>query len=69
MPEGGEPITFDSTMTRLSGMLARLRDREEGQTLAEYALILVLVAMACLAGLTLLGGSVSSVFNSAANAL
>ena len=43
--------------------------REEGQGLVEYALILVLVAIAVIALLTLLGGTVGDVFSSIADAL
>ncbi len=37
--------------------------REEGQGLVEYALILVLIAIVVIAVLTILGTTVSSVFN------
>jgi pilus assembly protein Flp/PilA len=37
--------------------------REEGQGLVEYALILVLVAIAVIALLTILGNTVSTVFS------
>ena len=43
--------------------------REEGQGLVEYALILVLVAIAVIALLTLLGETISDVFDSVVNAL
>jgi len=43
--------------------------REEGQGLVEYALILVLVAIVVIAVLTILGQSVSQVFEDIANAL
>ncbi len=43
--------------------------REEGQGLVEYALILVLVAIAVIAVLTLLGGQVSTVFQDITAAL
>ena len=36
--------------------------REEGQDLAEYALLLGLIAIVCFAAITLLGGNVSQVF-------
>ena len=39
--------------------------REAGQGMVEYALILVLVALAAIAALQLLGGSVTTVFTSA----
>ena len=37
--------------------------REEGQGLAEYALIIVLVAIAVVGALTALGGQIDSVFS------
>ena len=40
-----------------------LRFREEGQTLVEYALILVLVSTAAFTLLSAIGGFPSSVFN------
>ena len=36
---------------------------EEGQTLVEYALIIVLIAIVVIAALTLLGPTINSVFN------
>ncbi|MGI8730544.1 MAG: Flp family type IVb pilin [Solirubrobacteraceae bacterium] len=39
-----------------------IKEREEGQGLVEYALILVLVSIAAIATLTILGTSVSTVF-------
>jgi len=38
--------------------------REEGQTLAEYALILALIAVAVIAAVVFLGGNISGIFNS-----
>jgi pilus assembly protein Flp/PilA len=59
-------------MNRLRNMMSRLAvfrlgdlsvpRREEGQTLVEYALILVLIAIVVIVVLTLLGGKISSVF-------
>ncbi len=43
--------------------LSSLRDREEGQAMVEYALILFLVSVVSIAILTTLGTKVSSVFN------
>ena len=43
--------------------------REEGQTLSEYALILVLIAVVAIIAITLLGNQISAVINSIANAL
>ena len=42
---------------------------EEGQGLAEYGLILALIAVVCIAALTLLGTSVSSTLQSINGAL
>ena len=43
--------------------LTALRDREEGQAMVEYALILALVSVAAVGVLSLLGTSVSSIFD------
>jgi len=43
--------------------LTSLRDREDGQAMVEYALILALVSVAAVAILKTLGGSVSSIFD------
>jgi pilus assembly protein Flp/PilA len=40
--------------------------REEGQGLVEYALIIVFVALVAIAGLTLLGGNINTMFNTLA---
>ena len=50
-------------------MFARAMDEEEGQGLTEYALILALIAVVAIAALTLLGGKVTAVLNSAASSL
>ena len=42
--------------------LSSTRDREEGQAMVEYALILFLVSIASIVVLTTLGGKVSSLF-------
>ncbi len=43
--------------------------REEGQSLAEYALILALIAVVAIAALTLLGGNVSGILEQIAKQL
>lgn len=40
-----------------------VRDREEGQALVEYALILALISVVSIAILTTLGGQINSVLN------
>ena len=56
-----------SLPTRAYLALRSVRDREEGQALVEYALILFLVSVVSIAILTTLGGKVSSVFNEIVN--
>ena len=49
-------------------LLARL-EREEGQTMVEYAFLVAFIALVVLAAVTLLGSSISSLFNSIATHL
>jgi pilus assembly protein Flp/PilA len=46
--------------------MARVVQEQDGQGLSEYALILALVAMACLVALGLLGGTLASILTSVA---
>ncbi|MBV9787660.1 MAG: Flp family type IVb pilin [Chloroflexi bacterium] len=50
-------------------MLRNFFAREEGQGLVEYALILVLIAIVVIGVLTVLGGKVSSVFETISSSL
>ena len=50
-------------MERFFVMVNFLKSNEEGQGLAEYALILVLVAIVCDAALIFLGGSINNVLS------
>ena len=43
--------------------------REEGQGLAEYGLILALVAVVCIGAVTLLGANISGVLNQLAGSI
>lgn len=43
--------------------MARLRDRQEGQTMAEYALILGLIAIFVIVALVFLRGTIADLFN------
>lgn len=52
----------------LGGLAARLR-REEGQTMTEYALILVLIVVVTAAVVVTLGTKISSVFNNVTGSL
>ncbi len=44
-------------------LVARFFSREEGQGLAEYALILALIAIIAIAALILLGGNISAILH------
>jgi len=57
--------TINLALTR---MYARL-EREEGQALVEYALIIALIALLAVGGLTLAGQNVNSMFSSIADKL
>jgi Flp pilus assembly pilin Flp len=46
-----------------------LRDREEGQTLVEYALILALVSVTAVAALQALSGGINGIFTKIVNDL
>jgi pilus assembly protein Flp/PilA len=50
-------------MAFLTTFLASLRRDEEGQGLAEYALILALIAIVAIVALIFLGGQISGILN------
>lgn len=49
--------------------LTRVRDDERGASLVEYALMLALIAMVCIAAVSALGGTVSESFSEAVSEL
>lgn len=53
-----------SALTALRDRLAHLTQAEEGQGMVEYALIIALVSIACVAILVTMGGTISDVFDS-----
>jgi pilus assembly protein Flp/PilA len=55
--------------TALQHRAADLRNREDGQAMVEYALLLSLIAVVSIAVLTALGHSVSKIFSSINSAL
>ena len=55
-------------MSMMQALKARTRD-EEGQTVVEYALLLVLISIVAIAIMTLVGASVTDVFQQADDAL
>jgi pilus assembly protein Flp/PilA len=74
LPVGPKPVTATPRRRRIVDMLRSLpmrayltlasaRDREDGQAMVEYALLLFLIAVVSIAVLTVLGHRVSSLFN------
>jgi pilus assembly protein Flp/PilA len=53
----------------LQMLLAELKNREEGQGLIEYALIVLLIAIVVIVVLTAVGGQVNGVFQNIFNEL
>jgi pilus assembly protein Flp/PilA len=43
--------------------------QEEGATLAEYGLLLALIAVVCIAAITVLGNRISTMFNSVSSSI
>jgi Flp pilus assembly pilin Flp len=54
---------------QLMQLAQQVRDREEGQALVEYALILSLVSIVAIGALTLIGTNVTAILNEIAAAL
>jgi pilus assembly protein Flp/PilA len=50
-------------------LVARFFDREEGQGLAEYALILALIAIIAIVALIFLGSSISNILNAVGSSI
>jgi Flp pilus assembly pilin Flp len=48
-------------MDKITGLFVKVREYQRGQTMTEYALILAAIAVVCIAGYNLIGGSVSGV--------
>jgi pilus assembly protein Flp/PilA len=59
---------FTKMMVTLNAYVTGLK-KEEGQGLAEYALIIVLVSIAVVAALTAVGDDIQAVFESISNQL
>jgi len=50
-------------------MLFTLKEKNKGQGLVEYALLLVLIAVVVIATLSLLGPAIGNIFNNISNSL
>ena len=59
---------FSFTQALVADVAGALR-REEGQTMAEYGVVLAVITLAVIAAITLLSGNVSNAINSVANIL
>lgn len=61
----------NAVLTQLSALVARVlpESDEDGQGLAEYALILALIAIVAIVALIFLGGQISSKLSTVGNAL
>jgi len=53
----------------LANWLRARIDDERGASLVEYALLVALIAVVCIAAISLLGGNASSKFNSVASSI
>jgi pilus assembly protein Flp/PilA len=60
--EGGEPA-----MSFLIALIDSFRTDEEGQGLAEYALILALIAVVAIVALIFLGGQINTILSNVGN--
>jgi pilus assembly protein Flp/PilA len=60
---GVNPPTQEASMARIISFLNAIRSEEEGQGLAEYALILALIAIVAIIALIFLGNQVSSILS------
>ena len=56
-------------MALLNSLLASIRQDEEGQGLAEYALILALIAIVAIVALIFLGGEVSQILSTVGDSI
>jgi pilus assembly protein Flp/PilA len=56
-------------MALFNSFLAALRSDEDGQGLAEYALILALIAIVAIIALIFLGGQVSTILSDVGNSV
>jgi pilus assembly protein Flp/PilA len=54
--------TLGLAVLALQGLSVRDLEREDGQTLAEYGLILALIALVVIVAVTLLGGQINGIF-------
>lgn len=56
-------LEVNAMMTKVARQLTAFLKNEEGPTAVEYAVMLALIIVVCIAAVTALGGSVSGVFS------
>ena len=56
-------------MLKLIKKVRKLVTGNEGATLVEYGLLVALIAVVCIAGITLLGGNINILFNDIAGTI
>jgi pilus assembly protein Flp/PilA len=56
-------------MTKFYAAASKFVRDEEGASLAEYGLLLALIAVVCLAGMTALGSKINNMFNTVASTI
>ena len=56
-------------MSQLIALISSIRHDEDGQGLAEYALILALIAIVAIIALIFLGGQVSTILSTVGNSV
>jgi pilus assembly protein Flp/PilA len=56
-------------MTLVNAIIAKFRSDEDGQGLAEYALILALIAVVAIVALIFLGAQVSTILSKVGNSI
>ena len=56
---------LNSVVVRLQATWTRLRDREEGQTMVEYGLLIGGIALVVIAGILILGPAINELFTDA----
>ncbi|MBI3670386.1 MAG: Flp family type IVb pilin [Acidobacteria bacterium] len=65
--EAGNPAAHSCRRCDVRELIRRLWREEQGQDLTEYALLMVLVALAALTSMKTLANTVSNVFSNAAS--
>lgn len=60
---------LNNLMAYLTVLFTDVKERQEGQTMVEYALLLVFIALVALVGITLVGTELKNLFTDISNKL